>query len=413
MRILIYGLNFAPEQTGVGKYTGELAEFLSEKKQDVRVITTPPYYPGWSIWPGYSGWKYQKETWRGVEIFRCPVWLPKKKSGIKRLLYLASFALSSIPVLPRQWLWKPDIVFCVAPTLLSVPSGLLLARLSGARAWLHIQDFEMDLAFNMGLLNWGSNQGKWFEKVEGWLYRKFDRVSTISNRMLERLFEKGAEKLQTRLFINWVDTQLIYPIEGENHLRQNLTFIEDNQVVVLYAGNMGAKQGLELLIEAAGRLAGSKEIVFVLCGDGHVRKNLEVLAKDLPNVHFLPLQPVNRLNELLNLADIHVLPQYSHVADSVMPSKLGGMLASGKAIIAMTEDETEVGQIVGRVGWLVPPGDSASLAEAISLVASQPGERTRKGNFGREYALQYLECEQVLNGFITEIEELKNGPGGG
>ena len=405
MFIVIHGLNFAPELTGIGKYTGELAEYLAEAGHAVRAITTPPYYPQWAIRQGYSGWRYYKENWQGIEVFRCPLWIPKEKTGIKRLLHLASFAISSVPALLLQIFWKPDVVFCVSPTLLSVPMNWLVARLVGAKAWLHIQDFEIDAALGLGMMGGGNRYVKTVQQLEGGLYRRFDRVSTISRNMQKRLWEKDVEQEKTSLLVNWVDTEAIFPLLGKSPYYDDLG-LSDEQVVVLYAGNMGVKQGLHILIEAAGLLVNETAIQFVLSGDGAVRANLEKQALYLPNVVFLSLQPVARLNELLNLAAIHVLPQLAGAADLVMPSKLSGMLASAKAVIAMADEDTEIGRVVGEVGWLVPPGNAKALAEMIRTVAAQPAERQRKGRLGRQYAQQHWDRKRVLDNFLIELEEM-------
>ncbi len=110
MRILIYGINYAPELTGIGKYTGEMAEWLAKQGHEVRMVTAPPYYPAWRVADGYSRWKYTHERLDGVVVWRCPLYVPANPSGLKRLSHLASFALSSLPVMIRQIFWKPDVV---------------------------------------------------------------------------------------------------------------------------------------------------------------------------------------------------------------------------------------------------------------------------------------------------------------
>ena len=105
-RILLYGLNFAPEPTGTGKYTGEMVEWLVRAGHDVRVITTPPYYPDWKIGQGYRAWRYSRETWRGARVYRAPLWVPKSPGGAKRLWHLASFAASSFfPLMALSIAW--------------------------------------------------------------------------------------------------------------------------------------------------------------------------------------------------------------------------------------------------------------------------------------------------------------------
>jgi colanic acid biosynthesis glycosyl transferase WcaI len=210
MRLLIVGLNFHPELTGIGKYTGEMAAALG-RCHDVRVVTTAPYYPHWQVQNGYKWWRYTHESWNGLKVYRCLLWVPRRPSGVKRLLHLFSFALSSFPVLLRQLFWKPDVVLCIAPAFFSAPFALFTARLSRAKAWLHLQDFELDAATNLGLLPGNHFLTRWAARIESWLLARFDRVSTISNRMVARLKMKGVTCERTYLFPNWVDTNQIFP----------------------------------------------------------------------------------------------------------------------------------------------------------------------------------------------------------
>ncbi|MES1163397.1 MAG: WcaI family glycosyltransferase, partial [Rhizobacter sp.] len=202
MKILLYGINFAPEPTGIGKYSGEMAEWLAGAGNEVRVIAAPPYYPAWAVGDGYSAWRWTEESWHGVRVWRAPLWVPARPNGLKRLLHLASFALLSLPALARQMAWRPDAIVVVAPALACAPAGWLAARVCGATAWLHIQDFEVDAAFRMGLLK-GRLAQKVIGMAERWMLRRFDRVSTISNRMLELLRAKHVDDSRAVLFRNW------------------------------------------------------------------------------------------------------------------------------------------------------------------------------------------------------------------
>jgi colanic acid biosynthesis glycosyl transferase WcaI len=404
MRVLIVGINFLPELTGIGKYTGELAVYLAGSGHQVRVITTPPYYPHWQVQPGYCWWRYRQENWQGVRVFRCPLWVPRRPSGIKRLVHLLSFALTSFPVLLWHCSWRPNLILCIAPSFLNAPFALFTARLSGAKVWLHIQDFELDAAANLGILP-ASHQ---ITKLAGWaersLLRSFDKISTISNRMLARLAQKGVEAEKTFIFPNWVDTGLIFPLSapGKSLLKNELC-IPDGKVIVLYSGNMGHKQGLENVIEAARHLQSQAKIHFVLCGDGAVRSDLESNAEGLPNVQFLPLQPLEKLNQLLNIADIHILPQRADAADLVLPSKLSGMLASGKAVIATANPGTEVAEIVGQLGVIVPPEDARALANATLELANDPEKRRLLGEKGLSWVAANWSKEKVLHGYCEYL----------
>ena len=136
MRFLILGINFSPELTGIGKYSGEMAEWLAARGHEVRVVTAPPYYPEWRVDSGYSSWRYQVERASpGLavkDVWRCPLWVPSAPGGVKRLLHLGSFAFSSAPIVTARAFWRPDLVMAVAPTLLTAPAALLASRIARA-----------------------------------------------------------------------------------------------------------------------------------------------------------------------------------------------------------------------------------------------------------------------------------------
>lgn len=406
LRILIYGLNFAPELTGIGKYTSEMAHWLQERGHDVRVITAPPYYPEWTVPIGYRAGAYTRELWNGIRVLRCPLYVPRRVSGLKRLLHLASFALSSLPVAIAQIRWRPQVVWTVEPTFFAVPGALLVAKLARARSWLHVQDYEIDAAFSMGLLK-GRLSRSAVSAVERWAFRRFDRTSTISQRMLERAGEKGVSPKQLVHFPNWVDISEITPEVGPSVVRSELQ-ISPNKIVVLYSGNMGSKQGLEVLAHAAELLADDHRIEFIFCGQGVGREDLVHRCKGLKNVRFLPLQPVDRLSGLLGAADIHVLPQRADAADLVLPSKLTGILASGRPVIATADLRTELGQVIGssEAGELVPPGNSEALASAIRELAGDAPRRLRMGVAARNYAERELSTDSIMRRFEADLCEL-------
>ena len=158
MRILLHGINYSPELTGIGKYSGEMAEWLAARGHGVRVVTAPPYYPAWRVRTDYQAWSYRTEPGAApdeVRVYRCPVYVPRRPSGRTRLLHLGSFMLSSLPIMLSQAQWRPDVVLTIEPTLMSSVAGLMTARMAEAVAWLHIQDFEVDAAFGLGLLESG------------------------------------------------------------------------------------------------------------------------------------------------------------------------------------------------------------------------------------------------------------------
>ncbi|WP_213768942.1 glycosyltransferase WbuB [Caballeronia sp. dw_19] len=405
MRILIYGLNYAPELTGTGKYTAEMAEALQQQGHDVRVVCAPPYYPEWKIAKGYSGSRGSREIRNQVRIWRSPLWVPAHPSGLKRMIHLTSFALASLPALVLQVWWRPDVVMSIAPTMLNAPAALALARLTGAHSWLHIQDFEVDAAFDLGLLK-GQRTGRLARTVESALLRRFNVVSTISDKMAERAIAKGVAPSNVFRLPNWVDISAIYPLDRANKYRDELN-IPESAKVVLYSGNMGAKQGIEVLAGAAAALAARQDIVFVFCGNGATKAELEKCCEHLSNCRFIPLQPTTRLNELLNLADIHVLPQRGDASDLVMPSKLTGIFASGRVVIAMARPGTELHNIVTPRGVVVPPENVQALSDAIEMLVADPEQRAILGAEGRAFAELNLSPGWVLGRLDEKLRVLR------
>ncbi len=396
MRVLVYGINFYPELTGVGKYTGEMVQWLVDNGFEVKVVTAPPYYPAWKVSNNYSGMVYKREKLFGVSVIRCPLWVPGMPTGLKRILHLASFALSSFPIVIWNALfWRPGLVFLTEPPLLCVPGLLVSAKLCRAKSWLHIQDFEVDAAFELGILK-SPRSRRLVHSIERWFMKRVDRVSTISHRMLALLAEKGVSAERQLLFQNWVDMERIRPLKINLQFRREIG-VPDDAIVLLYSGGMGAKQGLELIVEAADRLQDRTDLFFLLCGEGFVRDALEKNSQHIENIKFIDLQPLTRLNELLNIADVHLLPQKPGAEDLVMPSKLTNMVASGRPVIAIAQQGTQVETIVRNCGIVVGSDDLDAFVRAIEYLAENKEERQRLGILGRAYAEENWEKEKVLS----------------
>ena len=406
LRILLHGINYSPELTGIGKYSGEMAEWLAARGHRVRVVTAPPYYPAWRVRTDYRAWSYKTEPGNGpddVRVYRCPIYVPRRPSGNTRLLHLGSFMLSSLPIMLSQAQWRPDVVLTVEPTLLSSVAGVTTARLAEAVAWLHVQDFEVDAAFGLGLLPGEGRAHKLAEMLDRRTMCLFDHISTVSEKMMQRLPEKGVPIEKTVMFPNWVDTDVIAPLPGVSRLRQQLG-LGPERVVLMYAGNMGMKQGLELLPLLAQEFAPDPRIHFVFCGDGAYHAQLAGMVRGAANVTMLPLQPFDRLNDLLNAADIHLLPQRPDAADLVMPSKLTGMLASGRPVIATAAPGTQVALALGSCGIAVPPLDNSALFAAVRTLADEPQMRHALGVAARAHAVEHLGRERVLERFEAELQ---------
>ena len=406
MRILVYGINYSPELTGIGKYTGEMVEWMAQQGHDVRVITAPPYYPEWKVGERYSAWRYRREE-GAATVWRCPLYVPKQPSTIKRLVHLGSFALSSLFPLLAQRRWKPDRIIGVVPTLFCTPGMRLLAKLSGARTLLHIQDYEVDAMLGLGMA--GKGKGGKVAKLASAFERSgllgVDNVSTISRSMMNKAREKGVAEERVIFFPNWSEVARFRDVsEGEvAQLRASLGLPDDKRII-LYSGNIGEKQGLESVIEAAARLR-AEPWQFVIVGQGGGKARLEKLVRErgLENVTFFPLQPYEALPALLKMGDCHLVIQKRGAADAVLPSKLTNILAVGGNAVITAETDTELGQLCTAfpgIAVCVEPESVDALVSGIEQALALPKNNT----VAREYAERTLEKESVLSQFIADIQ---------
>jgi colanic acid biosynthesis glycosyl transferase WcaI len=403
VHILVVSMNYKPELTGIGKYSSEMSEWLVDKGCDVVVVTTPPYYPNWKIGDGYNSFSYKREVINGVSVIRCPVWIPSSVTSIKRILHLMVFALTSFPII----IWtairiKPDLIFVVEPPLFSCLGSIIGGKIAGSTVWLHVQDFEIDAAFNLGILK-SEMIKKMVLSIESFIFNKMHILSTISEQMMSKLEAKTKSKKHLVMFKNWVDLIKIYPAKTVLYRRKYK--IGHDTLVFLYSGNMGEKQGLELVIDSAMRLREKRQdILFLMCGDGVVKNELVAKSKGNVSIKFIPLQPVEQLNDLLNTADVHLLPQKADADGLVMPSKLINMLASGKPIIATVKEESEIAKILKGAGIVTEPGNVDQFVDAIELIADSKEKREQYGKQARKDAVEYYDRDKILdsvfNGYI-------------
>lgn len=380
-----------------------MAEWLQGRGHEIRVVTAPPYYPAWKVGAGYRGWSYRRESLNGVDVFRCPLWVPESPTGFRRLLHLLSFAVSSIPVMVRQIFWRPDGILVIEPTLFCAPCALVTARLANARAWLHIQDFEVEAFFGLGFGSGGFVR-KCVNAVEGWLIRRFDRVSSISRQMVARLSGFGVPEDRTTIFPNWVDTDRIRPGIRGHAFREEWGLGTDRRIV-LYAGSMGKKQGLGMVLETAKALQNDHpDIFFLLVGEGSEKEHLVQRARELGlrNVLFKPPQSPEDFPALLALADVHLVIQKKGVAEAFMPSKLTGILAVGGTAIITADEDTELGRLVKNnpgIAVLVPPENQGLFQEALRTELSNDRDDARINPVARNYAERYLATDGILSQF--------------
>lgn len=406
MIVFLVSLNYSPELTGIGKYNGEMAPWFVAAGDNVDVVCAPPYYPEWKVHAGYSGLSYRTSVENGVRVTRCPLYVPAQPSTIKRLLHLASFAFTSGLALFAKVFKRPDVVFVVEPTLFTVPVTLLFCKLVGAKSVLHIQDYEVDAMFGLGMAGKAGFLASAAYKVERWLMRRFDAVSTISFSMMTKAEQKGVDPKRLVFFPNWSDTSFVHPSVDGSDLRK-LWGVTESQKIVLYAGNIGAKQGLELVLDAAERYLSQPDIRFFLVGSGAYATELQSMAvqRGLSNVEFKPLQAWEDVPAMLAMADVHLVVQRKGAADAVLPSKLTNILSAGGNAVITAEADTELGRLVKEYPGIyscVEPESVESFCQGLETELAKTGVNS----VAREYAEKNLNKEAILGRFREDLLSL-------
>lgn len=415
MNILIHGLNYAPEPTGTGKYTAEMAQWLAARGHRVEVVCGLPHYPQWQLDPAYADGRARVEQHGDVRVLRAPHFVPSAESlgAGARIRLETSFTLSSLRYWARRFLGRrPDVVIAVMPPMQDAVWPLLYRWLRRTPWVLHVQDLQVDAALRLNMLKVG-RLGRALYWVEGFLLRHATAVSTITEAMRARIVEKGAARERTWLFPNWSDIAAITPGPTDNDWRRALG-LADDAVLVLYAGNMGEKQGLDTVLDVAADCRDDPRLQFAMVGAGAALPRLRQRAVELglPNLRFLPVQPSERLAEMLAAGDIHLVVQKRDAADLVMPSKLTNILAAGRACVATADPDTALHEVVHGhcTGEVVPPGDDDALAAAIRRMAADPARRAECGARARAYAEQFLDKDRILAAFETQLTTLCGNP---
>ncbi len=403
--IAIVGINYFPELTGIPVYTTGMAEYLVQKGFDVIVYTAFPYYPDWLKHEGNRGKYFKKEVINNVKLRRSYVYIPNPVTTLKRIIHELSFVLSSAV----NYLMGPraDLTIVVSPPLFIGLPVLLLARLKCSRVLFHVQDLQPDAAIELGMLKDRVFAGI-LRKIEKAIYDLADSISTISSGMLERILKKGVDREKSFLLRNWGNDDVVFPQGKDTDYR--LRYSLNGKFVVLYAGNFGVKQGLDVVVQAAEKLRHRSDIQFLMAGNGAVKTQLVqyVNFKGLSNITFLPPQPFERLSNLLATADVSIVPQRKEAKNIVLPSKLLNIMASARPVIATAEADSELGRVIDNAncGLLVEPENADELAKAVIYLKDHPEEADAFGTNGRGYMVKHLTKKQILDGFVQKIDEL-------
>jgi colanic acid biosynthesis glycosyl transferase WcaI len=404
MRVVVWGINYAPEYTGIAPHSVALCEYLHARGDDVSMVTSFSYYPSWEKLPG-DRWKlYRTDQVSGVPVYRCWHFVPARVSALRRIFHEASFVFTS--TLRALSLPPADVYVLVSPPLLLGVAGWLVGKIKDAPFVFHVQDMQPDAAVGLGML-----KASWFTKLlyglESFAYRRATRVSGITQGMLKSFRDKGVSDSKLVYFPNAIALDDMPPPPEYGEFRRRNGFAPE-EFLAIYAGNLGVKQGLEVLLETA-RLLHDLRIRIVICGDGAQRESLtqQVREMKLPNVSMLPLQAGGDYRALLVDADVCFITQQAGAGNSFFPSKLLGLLAESKSVVTVAAPECELALSLaeGKYGVNVPPGHAQELAGLLDSLANNPARLAEYGAAGRRYVEQF-EKGRVFLRFAEELESI-------
>lgn len=408
MRLLILGMNYRPEATGIGPYTAGLAEHLAGRGNDVVVSTTFPHYPQWT-WQQTTARGWRTEKLGGVEVRRARVVLPRRPCVTWRLAYDTSFAVAAL--LNGMATNRRDLVLCVTPPIQSAVVGALLARRWRVPLLLLVKDLPLEAALSVGMMRPGRvhRAGEWLERRA---YALADRIVVINPRFQRSLSRQGVPGGKVAVIPDWVDLEEIRPRPPEPDMRA-LLGSENGEFVVLHAGSMGEKQGLGVAVDAARIAEREGPVRLALIGDGPQRRALEEMIRGggIGNVRLLPLQAGSTFGRMLSAADALLLSQRADVLDSVAPSKLLTYMAAGRPILAAAHPESVAADLVTEAGCgvIVRPEAPEALADAMRALSGDPDLRRTLGLAGRRFVERHFDKRAILARWETLLAETAAG----
>lgn len=400
-RLLLISTNYAPEQAGIGPYATQIAEhWAADPATEVHVLTGMPHYPSWRVDPAYQGVWRTAELRAGVRVHRRRHTVPARQTALRRTLYEASILGHGLLVPPRLAGGPPQAVVAQLPSL---AGGLLGARLTRRHRVPFVpvvQDLMGAAAAQSGIRG-GDRAAAAAAAVERRVLRGATLVGVIHESFVDRVAALGVPRERIRLVPNW--SHVAAPSAPREQTRARLGWTPD-RTVVLHSGNMGLKQGLEVLIETA-RLDPALRVV--LMGDGNQHRQLRQLAAGLPGVEFLAPVAEADFPDVLAAADVLAVTQRAAVRDMSVPSKLTSYFAAGRPVVAAVDRNSGAAQEIraSGAGRLVPPEDPPALADAIRALAADQAAADALGARGPAYVESRLSRRAGLARITALLDE--------
>jgi len=385
LRIAVLCPHFEPDTAPTGDVMTRIVHELAARGHELHVVTSLPWYRTHSIEPGWEGRRVRRQTTSWGSITRVdPFPGGDKRNLVRRALGFAGFSLLTGVVSWRGG--RVDAVIAMSPPLTLGLTGWTTHLVRRGPLVFNIQDVFPDAAVRTGAIT-----NRWIiaiaSRLERLSYHRAAAVTVLSDDLRENVAAKMAPAKRSRVHVipNFVDVEAIRPGQRSAPLRAELG-LGDGPLVV-YSGNVGFSQSLELLLSAARELP---EVSFLISGDGSAKASLVEQASaegGLRNVHFSGYQPKERLSELLGIADLHVVPLRAGLGNVSVPSKTYSILAAGRPILASIDAGTEVPRIleVSGAGVAVEPDRPDLFVAALRGLLADPKGLERRGAAGRAW----------------------------
>jgi glycosyltransferase involved in cell wall biosynthesis len=391
VRIVLVSINYRPEHAGIGPYAGQIAEGLVTAGARVRAVAGMPHYPAWQIPAEYRTALRRRERLDGVDVLRLRHYVPSRQSALRRGLYEGTFLAQA---LTTRLTPPPQVVLAISPSLSSAAAGLHIARRHGVPCILIVQDLMGAAAAQSGIRG-GGTVAKLTDRVERSLLSQAAAVAVIHESFVPRVQSMGVAADRIHVVPNW--THISAATGDRQQIRAEMGWDSD-EIVMLHAGNMGLKQGLDVVVDAA-RRAAPHRLRFVLMGDGNQRAHLEQIGAGLPNLAVVPPVPGDGFPDVLNAADVLLVTQRASVLDMSIPSKLTSYFAAGRPVLASVAPDGGTAVEIERsgAGVLVTPEDPAALVDAALSLRDSPDQRESLGRNGQAYAAARLDRATALD----------------
>jgi colanic acid biosynthesis glycosyl transferase WcaI len=405
LKLVVITPHFAPDVAPTGVMVTRLVDELAARGHQIEVLTSYPWYREHKVEAGYEGRlvRYEDAPWGRITRVH-PFPATDKQRFLRRAAGYVAFSTLAAALGTRGA--RTDGVLALSPPLTLGLTGWAVARRRRAPLVFNIQDVYPDVAIELNVLT-HPTLVRIARRLEHFCYERADAVTVLSDELRDNVAEKTTSPDKVHVIPNFVDVDRIAPAPVENSYRKE--FGLGGKFVVMYAGNVGLSQSLDLIIHAASALTDERDLMFVINGQGAARRDLERRAAGLPNVRFVDMQPEPRLPEVLAAADVHVVPLKKGLARSSVPSKTYSILAAGKPIIASVDVGSEIASIVERAGAgiAVPPEDAEAFTKAVRSLVTAPDELQRMGTAGRAYVESAASPSAVAEAYEALFENLR------